>query len=402
VVTTIAASLVLGVLLALAMIGQGLPAAGSVALGLEFAAAGSMFAAVGAVAAQLTTGAGAARGIAISAVGAAYMIRIPGDISDATWLSWLSPIGWVQRLQPYHDERWWVLVLPVAFTAALAATAVALSARRDVGAGLFPARLGPASAPAGLRTPLALAWRLHRGLLASWTVGFALVGVVLGGVAESVGDLVGDSQTMRDIIARIGGRAGLIDAYLAADLGLLGMVAAAYAIQATLRLRSEETAQRAEPILATAVGRLRWAASHLAFSVLGPTVALAAGGLAMGLTHGANTGDVGREVGRVLAGAAVQLPAVWVLAALAVALVGLAPKLAPAAWAGFALCLLIGLVGVALQLNQWLLDVSPFTHVPRIPGGTVSATPLVWLVVVALALGAAGLVGLRRRDIPVA
>jgi ABC-2 type transport system permease protein len=46
-----------------------------------------------------------------------------------------------------------------------------------------------------------------------------------------------------------------------------------------------------------------------------------------------------------------------------------------------------------VQLNQWLLDVWPFTHVPKLPGGAVSATPLVWLA-------AAGLAGLRRRDIP--
>jgi polyether ionophore transport system permease protein len=79
---------------------------------------------------------------------------------------------------------------------------------------------------------------------------------------------------------------------------------------------------------------------------------------------------------------------------------GLLPRLAPAAWGAFAGCLLIGLVGAALQLDQWLLDLSPFTHVPRLPGGEASAAPLAVLVAVAVALTAAGLVGLHRRDIP--
>lgn len=45
------------------------------------------------------------------------------------------------------------------------------------------------------------------------------------------------------------------------------------------------------------------------------------------------------------------------------------------------------------------LDVSPFTYVPRLPGGQVSAVPLLWLCLAALAFSAAGLAALRRRDI---
>jgi ABC-2 type transport system permease protein len=402
---TLGANLVLAAVVALCMLSQHLPAAGSVALGLQFAAAGWAFAAVGAVAAQLTTGAGGARGIAVGVLGAAYLLRVVGDVSGQaggglSWLSWLSPIGWAHRIRPYGGERWWVLALPAALAALLAGAAVALSDRRDVGAGLLPARPGPAAAAPGLRTPLALAWRLHRGLLAGWTVGFAVVGVVLGGAGGSVGDMLGGNQRLEDVFTRMGGRGGLVDAYLAAVMGILGLLAAASAIQATLRLRAEETGGRAEPLLATAVGRLQWAGSHLVFSALGSAAALTAAGLTTGLTYGLGAGDVGRNLPRVLAGAVVQLPAVWVLAAVAVALVGLLPRLAPAAWGALAVCLVLGLVGAALRLDQWLLDLSPFTHVPRIPGGEPSATPLVLLVAVAVALTAAGLVGLRRRDVP--
>jgi ABC-2 type transport system permease protein len=95
-----------------------------------------------------------------------------------------------------------------------------------------------------------------------------------------------------------------------------------------------------------------------------------------------------------------QLPAVWVMAAVAVLLFGLLPRWSMVAWAAPAVSLLILLVGETLRLNQWLLDVSPFTHVPHLPGGTITATPLITLTAVALALGAAGIAGLRRRNIP--
>jgi ABC-2 type transport system permease protein len=404
---TLAASLALAALVAAALAGQGLPTAGSVAAGLQLAAAGWVFAAVGAVAAQLTSGAGAARGIAVGVLGGTWLLRVIGDVSGLSggavrWLSWLSPIGWAHKLRPFAGERWWVLLLVVALTALGAGVAVALEARRDVGAGLLPTRPGPATAAPGLRSPLALAWRLHRGLLAGWTAGFAVVGVVLGGAASSVADMVADNSNLEEIFTRMGGRTGIVDAYLVSVMGILGLMAAGYAIQATLRLRAEETSGRAEPLLATAVGRLRWAASHLVFSVLGSAVALAAAGLTVGLTYGLSSGDLGHQLSRVLAGALVQVPAVWVLAAVAVALVGLAPRFAAVAWGALGLCVILVLVGAALRLDQWVMDLSPFTHLPRVPGAAVAATPLVLLLAVAAALGGAGLAGLRRRGIPAA
>jgi ABC-2 type transport system permease protein len=45
------------------------------------------------------------------------------------------------------------------------------------------------------------------------------------------------------------------------------------------------------------------------------------------------------------------------------------------------------------------MDLSPLTHLPKLPGGDLSWTPLVWLIAITLALRSAGLLGLRRRDI---
>jgi ABC-2 type transport system permease protein len=53
-------------------------------------------------------------------------------------------------------------------------------------------------------------------------------------------------------------------------MGLIGLVAAGYAIGAALRLRGEETSGRVESVLAASVSRQRWATSHLAFAILGP------------------------------------------------------------------------------------------------------------------------------------
>jgi putative exporter of polyketide antibiotics len=52
-------------------------------------------------------------------------------------------------------------------------------------------------------------------------------------------------------------------AYLSALMLLASLAAAAYATSAVLRLRTEETGNLAQPVLATATGRIRWALSHI-------------------------------------------------------------------------------------------------------------------------------------------
>jgi ABC-2 type transport system permease protein len=156
---------------------------------------------------------------------------------------------------------------------------------------------------------------------------------------------------------------------------------------------------RAEPVLAAPVGRVRWAAGHLALALLCPAAALAAAGLAGGLAYGAAAGEVGHQLPRVLAGALVQAPAAWALAGVTVALFGLLPRLTVGGWAALAASALVWQLGAPLRLEQWLLDASPFTHVPRIPGGQFGLTPLLWLTASTAVLVVAGLAGFRRRDL---
>ncbi len=379
-------------------------ATGSIALGAELAAVGAAFAGIAAVAAQLTESSRAANGLASGLLGTAYLLRAIGDsatTSGLSWLSWLSPIGWGQQVRPYAGERWWVLALPLGAAVLTIWLAAVLVGRRDLGAGLLATRPGPHGARGvhGLGSPLALAWRLQRGPLIAWLVSFAVVGIALGGIAQDMAGLVNTSPQLRQIIARLGGVNGIVDQYLAAMLGVLGLVAAVFTVQAVLRLRAEETGLRTEPVLATRVSRTAYAASHLTIAAVGGAALLAVGGAAMGLANGLRAGDVGGHVSDVLVGALVQVPAAWVLAGGTLALFGLLPRLAVGGWAAVVVCLLLGQLGPALHLPQWAMDVSPFTHVPKLPGGELTAIPIGWLLVVGVALAVAGLIGFRRRDI---
>ncbi|GAA3560891.1 exporter of polyketide antibiotics [Nonomuraea rosea] len=394
------ASLVLAVVTGLGLIAAGLPADGSFAFGLALGGIGAAFAAVAALVAQLTASARTAIRTAVAVLGAVYVLRAIGDTAGQTgpqWLTWLSPIGWSQQLRPFAGNRWWVASIMIAFSVVVTAGAYVLAARRDTGAGLIPDRPGRAAAVPGLSGPLALAWRLHRGLLSGWLIGFVLLGLVFGNLASSVGSFF-DSPQARDMIIALGGEKGLIDAFVTAELALVATMASVYGIQAVMRMRAEETHLLAEPILATPTSRTRWAGSHLVIAILGSTLLMAVMGTAAGLAHGAQTGDMA-QVGRLLGAALAHMPAIWVLIGITVAAFGLLPRLIAAGWVALTGFFLIGELGPLFQLKEWVIDLSPFAHVPRLPGGAFEPMPLALLAGLAALLAIAGLAGFRRRDI---
>ncbi|WP_206060743.1 ABC transporter permease [Nonomuraea basaltis] len=394
------ANLLIVLLLTLALAGQGLPATGALAFGLAVGGVGWTFTGVAVLAAQLTEHARTANGIAAATLGLAFLLRALGDAAKVETLAWLSPLGWAQRMRAFAGERWWVAALFAVTGLVLVAGAALLTRRRDLGAGLVPARLGPPDAAASLRSPLALAWRLQRGGLLSWTIGFAVVGAMFGALAHSVGDIVRDNPQLAELLAQLGGGAtALIDTFLAAQMGLLSMVAGGYAVQATLRLQGEESAIRAEPVLATSVARRRWTASHLTVALGGSALILAAGGLTAGLAHGLRVGEPARQAVRLLGAALVQVPATWTLAGIAMLLFGLLPRLTALAWAALVTFALLGQLGELLQLDDWIIGLSPFAHTPQSLGQPVDVSPLLWLGAVTAALSLAGIAAFQRRDL---
>ncbi|OBK35975.1 ABC transporter permease [Mycobacterium sp. 1245111.1] len=391
------ASLLTGVIGAAGLLGTNVPAAGSLAFGAALACSGLVFTAVAAVAAQLSTSARFSRGAAFAALAAAFTLRAAGDAGSGA-LSWFSPLGWSLQVRPYAGDRWWVLLLHLATTALLTALAYRLLAGRDVGAGLIAERPGPGGATALLRNAFGLSWRLDRGALLLWAVGLCLYGLLIGSIVHGIGDELG-GNTARDIVVRMGGSQVVEEAFVAAAFGMLGMMAAAFAVSLTLRLHQEEAGQRAETLLSGSVSRSRWLTGHLVLALAGSALAIVLAGAVAGLTYGIAAHDVGGKLLMVVGTALVQLPAVWLPAAVAVALFGLAPRLSPLSWGVLVGFVALYLIGELAGLPQWVLDLEPFAHIPSVYGHAFTAVPLVSLLAIDAGLIAVGLAAFRRRDV---
>lgn len=392
------ASVLLGVLASLVTILLGGEPAASIALAATFTASGLMFAGVAAIAAQLGSDARTASSMAVTVLGVAFLARGYVDASRAPeWAVWLTPLGWTEQVRPAGERTWWPLLACLGLAVATVAVAAALQARRDLGMGVVAPRPGPARAGA-VRRPWGLTLRLNRGAVVSWSLAFTVIGVVFGFLATTVGELVVENPRVAAVLAA--GRvtqAGLVLEFLVTIVKLVGIIAAVYGVQIVMRIHAEEVDHRVEPLLAGAVSRARFLTSHAALALLAPAVALLLAGTAIGVT--ASAAEPAVTPGDVIRQAVATVPAVWVLTALALALVGAEPRRRLVAWLAVVLAFALTILGPIFRLQDWVLGISPFWHVPRVHAAEPDFSGVLYLGAVAVTLVVAAFVGFRRRDV---
>lgn len=365
---------------------------GSLVLGASVAGVGLLGIGVGALAGQITTTSRAANGLGAAVLGGFYLLRMVGDLGDGR-LTWGSPVGWAQEMQPWGADRWWPLAPLLALTAALLAASIRVEARRDHGRGLLAERRGRADAPPRYATPLGLGLRLQRGPLIGWTITVLLAAGMFGSVAEAMTDLFTDTGGG---LATVAERTG-VDALLALLVSMLALVVTVVAIQSTVTLRTDEATGFVETQLAGAVSRTRWALQRLVVPAAGSALLLAGAGALLGLEHGAQLGDPD-QAGSFALSALAYWPAVMTYVGLAVALFGWVPRLAvPLSWGALVASYFAVILGDALP--DWLRNVVPFSATPSLPFEPLTWAPLVVMTVVACAAAGAGVRRFARRDL---
>lgn len=371
---------------------EGTGITGSLVVGASVAGVGLVGLGVGAVTGQVATTSRAANALGAAVLGVFYILRMVGDLGDGT-LTWASPIGWGQEMQPWGANRWWPLLLLVGLTAALLAVAVAIEARRDHGSGLLAERRGRSGAPARYATPLGLGLRLQRGAIVGWTITVVLAAAMFGSIVEAMTDLFDDAGGTAQNVARGAG----VDALLALLVSMLALIVTVFAVQSAVQLRSDEASGIVEPQLAGAVSRTKWALHRLLIPAVGSAVLLLLAGGLMGAGYGSQVGDPD-QAGVLALAALAYWPAVMLFVGLAVAAFGWAPRVAvPVAWGALVASFFIVILGDALP--GWVLDVLPFSATPYQPYESLTWTPLVLLTAVAVALVWTGVGRFARRDV---
>lgn len=399
----LAGSLVAGLLVSVLLISNGFAATGSWLAGLTIAAAGWLFAGISVLAAQLYEDAGSARGVVFALLFASFIPMVLDNTGggDTAWV-WLVPESWFRLTVPFGENNFWPLVI----FAVLSVIPIGLSyitlSRRDLGAGLFQSKPGPAEAAPGLSSPLGLAWRQHKNTIMSWTIGMIFIGGSLGiitpNIAETISSMLVEMNTWAATMARLGNREG----FIAISIYLLGLMAgtSVYGIMTVLKLKEEEREHFAEIVLARPVSRTQWMGSYLIIAFAGSVVILFALGMAAGLGWGIASGNMAL-LPRALIMSLSKIPPVWIIIGIAAMLYGWLPRASSIlSWIILGSFIIIEIFWEAGLVGWSVLQVSPFAYAHySIPINELSILPLLALILLSAVFTAIGMIGFKRRSI---
>ena len=373
-------------------------ATGAYVFGLSIAGLAILGVGIGALTNQLAPTNGGANGIGIGIIGVFYIIRVLGDMNSSNALIWASPIGWGQKVDPWGANRLWPILLQIVLAAVCIVIAWVLEQRRDLSAGLFAARSGSSRATSFTTTSVGLSLRTQRASIIAWFIGVVIMGDLLGSVVQKMHDLLSDST--------FGGadvQSGLVEGVIALMSGIVALCITAFGIQSISTMRVNEEMGLAEAQLAGPLSRLGWALRRLAVAFGLTVLMLLVAGYMLGYAYQSADGADSSLTTAVFVNAVlVYLPAIILLMSVFVLGFGWWPRQAVmVAWIVFGLMFVFMIVGVATKIPQKVLNLMPFQALPAIPLDPMRWTPVIVEVGIAVVLTVVGLIGFRRRNVPV-
>jgi ABC-2 type transport system permease protein len=376
--------------------------------GLAMGLFGFAWAAIAAVIAQLVESARSANGILAGLIGVAFLLRGIGDfmgtanadgVLQPTWLSWLSPFGWLQATRPLTLPEWWPLIVPGIFVVASGSVAFFLLSKRDVGAGILPARRGRPRATRFLGSPLGLTWHLQKNIFIGWLIGVVAMVVTIGVLVPEMTHVYESSENMKTLIAAMGGTGAIIPAFLSAMLSIVVLMVIAYAIQGLGKLRGEESSGHLENLLATKLSRMKWMGLHSIVVIFGGTLMLAISGGLLALCVNV-VSDYQLDIWEYTVAGLSYFPLLFIFAGMYIILFGLLPRIAGLVlWVYYGFVAFMSWLGPLLKFDQQILDLSLLTHLAAAPGEEIVARPLIIFSIVALGLFIIGSAAWRHRNL---
>lgn len=389
-----------GLSLAIALTAMGAQAAGAALYGALTMGYCMTFVGVAALVSQAVTHRRAALGLAAAVFAASVVVRIVGNSTDdRSWLTWLSPAGWIDHSQAFGDNHWAIVAVPILVTTALIAVTWLLRAHRDTGSGLLPERTGHRSIQLGLSSAGAFAGRANLGVLAAWTAGLVVTAAVFGALLPTIGEVLAADEGFQDLISLAGiDVRDVTRGFITMWAQIIGLALALYAAFRMGATRAEEASGRIDLLLARPLPRWRWLLAHVFWLGFGVIVLATASAITMWLMAIANDAPLDWSDPFLAIGNTV--PAIAVFAGIATVVFGVRPRVTVAVTiATVVTAFVVDVVGQPLHWPGWLLDLSPFHHLATVPSEAI-AWPGAWIM---LAIGAIliafGAMAFHRRDL---
>jgi ABC-2 type transport system permease protein len=377
----------------------GLELGGSTYLALAIVAVVPVFVGVGALASQLAPTRRIAIELSSAVLLVAFLVRVVADTSTSLgWLRWATPLGWVEELRAFTGAQPLVLLLPAAAAALLLTLAGAIAVRRDIGAGLLPAR---DRRPPNLRllsSPLAETLREERAALAAWLLGSGFFAFIVGVISTSIPS-AGLSGSVQRELRKIGAVSITTPAgYIGFSFLFFVLMISLFACSQLAAARAAEADEQLETLFALPVSRRGWLAGRLLLAAGGAAaIALFTGLCAW---TGAASQNAGISLSQALGAGANCLPAALLFLGLGALVFALAPRASAGVNYGLVIQAFVWqLFGGVLGAPRWLLDLSPFQHVALVPAQAFRAGAALAMLAIAAAATVAAFLIFKRRDL---
>jgi ABC-2 type transport system permease protein len=375
----------------------GISASGAIYFALAIVAGAAMFLVLGALSSQLASSRRQAAGYASALLGASYALRMVADSSTGLgWLRWVTPLGWVEEMQPLTRPNPLALV-PISILIGVVGVLMAyLAGRRDLGSRVFSDRSTARPHLRLLNGPTGLALRLMRPTLIGWAASIIAYGLLLGGVAKSGGKIITSSPSLRRVFARLGVSGS--EAYLGLAMLIMAMALSFIAVGQIGATRNEESGGQLENLLVRPVSRVTWLTRRVVLAA-GLVVT---GGLVVGLSTwaGVESGHAGVGILTMLGAGLNTVPPALVLLGVGVLAFGLVPRAAVAlTYATMTWSIPVELLGGITNLNRWLLDSSAFHQMAAAPATSINWSANAIMVAIGAAAAIVGVGAFERRDL---
>jgi ABC-2 type transport system permease protein len=399
IIVLLGVNVLLFVLTGLGLVGLGVESIdleGSLLYGAAIGVTGIFFTALTAVFSQVSNNTRGTMGLSFTVMIILYLVRAVGDVSSET-LSMFSPLGWISRTEVFVQNDWWPIWSTLGISLVLFIVSIYLNTLRDLGAGFLPQRPGRTNASKLLLSPIGHALRIQRTGLISWAVGMFILGASYGAILGDFESFVEEIDIIQELLPQAAGFS-LMDQFITMLMVIMAMFATVPALIALFKLRGEEKKNRTESLLSKAVSRYKLLGSYFLISVVNAFIMLTL--VSLGLWIAGNpVVDGGLEFGAIYKVALVQIPAMAIMLGIGVFFIGVKPNLTSITWMYLTFSFLILYLGDLLQLPEWIINISPFSHIPQIPMEEMNYFTITILMIISILFIVLGFIGYRKRDI---
>lgn len=377
---------------------QGMTTEGALLFGAALGAVGWFFAGLTLVLTQITENTRVVTTGALLLLLLFYLQRAAGDLVSETLALW-SPLGLILRTRLYVTNEWWPVAILFGAGLLLAAFAFAIARRRDLGAGLFPARSGRNNGSPLLSSPFGLALRLLRNSLLIWGITVFVVAAMYGSVFGEMEHFINSNAMFREMFAS-DPDLSVLEQFIGLLNALMAMLTTIPVMGMVQRMAVEEESGRIEPVVGRGVSRTKFFVSWL-LPAFGYTIVLQTL-VAVGFySVGSMVTEQVPYLTTFLISAYSYLPAIWLMSAMGAFLAAAFPKKRHLAYLYLAISFVLVYIGSVANFPNWVQKVTPFDYVSNYPVEILKLLPLLIMNGVSLLLVMAAILLYRRRDLQI-